>query len=308
MNTPKKAPCGGGANSQKTQYPTTQDFARINAAALSCLERIAEHFAPGGKRNGREYLPLNPRRADSRAGSFSINLDSGKWSDFATGESGGDPISLVAYLLNCGHQSEALRALADFLGMPAIEGDHPGPAPAAPAFKRAEPIPEPRSVMPIPADAPATANLHKLGNIGTRRAACCLKSGASILPARGKPSVRCHFGPMAGNGKAARPLGLCMVWTGWRRGLMPRFYCAKAKKRRTWRPGCCRIMWPSPPATARQARKRPTSAPWRGGMCASGLITMSRARSMPKPAHGWPWTRARRRSNCWTSRPWRLTP
>lgn len=144
----------GGSNAR---YPTHSDFARINAAALGCLDRIVQHFVPGGKLNGREYLPLNPRRADSRPGSFSINLDTGKWADFAEDASGGDAVSLVSYLLGAAHQSDGLRALAEFLAMPAVEGDLPGPGPAAPSFKLAEPkSEEPRPLMAIPPEALAT--------------------------------------------------------------------------------------------------------------------------------------------------------
>jgi hypothetical protein len=41
------------------------------------------------------------RRSQSaarRLGSFKINRYNGRWADFATGDKGGDPISLVAYL------------------------------------------------------------------------------------------------------------------------------------------------------------------------------------------------------------------
>ena len=40
---------------------------------------------------------LVPRRADHRKGSFKINLTTGRWSDFATGDAGGDLVSLAAY-------------------------------------------------------------------------------------------------------------------------------------------------------------------------------------------------------------------
>ena len=41
---------------------------------------------------------FNPRRADRHLGSFQINVRTGKWADFATGDRGGDLISLgVAY-------------------------------------------------------------------------------------------------------------------------------------------------------------------------------------------------------------------
>ena len=44
------------------------------------------------------YVALNPTRNDRRPGSFKINIRTGRWCDFATGDRGGDPVSLVAYL------------------------------------------------------------------------------------------------------------------------------------------------------------------------------------------------------------------
>ena len=57
-----------------------------------------QKLLPGGKFKGNEYIVKNPRRADNNAGSFSINVTNGKWSDFATGDKGKDLISLIAYI------------------------------------------------------------------------------------------------------------------------------------------------------------------------------------------------------------------
>ena len=45
---------------------------------------------------GHEWVAKNPTRADRHAGSFSVNLRSGKWADFATGDKGGDVVALAA--------------------------------------------------------------------------------------------------------------------------------------------------------------------------------------------------------------------
>jgi hypothetical protein len=66
---------------------------------------------------GREYTARNPRRPDRNAGSFRINLNTGRWADFAIGDGGGDVISLAAYLFGVS-QIEAARRLADLLGVP----------------------------------------------------------------------------------------------------------------------------------------------------------------------------------------------
>lgn len=92
------------------------DFAAINRAALNRLPELLAHWLPDGRRGGREFIALNPRRLDRRAGSFKVNLQSGRWADFAIGVRGGDPVSLAAYLSGLS-QSEAARRLADMLGV-----------------------------------------------------------------------------------------------------------------------------------------------------------------------------------------------
>lgn len=92
------------------------DFAAINGAAIAALPSLLARWLPGGVARSAEYVALNPRRADRRPGSFSINLRTGKWSDFATGDRGGDVVSLAAYLSGTG-QAEAARALADMLAL-----------------------------------------------------------------------------------------------------------------------------------------------------------------------------------------------
>ncbi len=90
------------------------DFAAINRAALASLPALLRRWLPDGHLVGREYTARNPTRADRRPGSFLINTDSGRWADFATGDKGGDVVSLAAYLSGTG-QAEAARALADML-------------------------------------------------------------------------------------------------------------------------------------------------------------------------------------------------
>jgi hypothetical protein len=95
---------------------TSIDFAEINRAALASLPNLLSRWLPDGKRRGQEYHARNPNRADRRLGSFAINLRTGKWSDFATGDRGGDVVSLAAYLFDLS-QGEAARRLAEMLGV-----------------------------------------------------------------------------------------------------------------------------------------------------------------------------------------------
>ena len=90
------------------------DFAAVNRAALAALPALLRRWLPDGRQVGREYLARNPLRADRRSGSFKINVRTGRWTDFATGDAGGDVVSLAAYLSGAG-QAEAARSLADML-------------------------------------------------------------------------------------------------------------------------------------------------------------------------------------------------
>jgi hypothetical protein len=92
------------------------DFPRINQAALAAFPAVLARLLPRGKAVGRELIALNPRRPDRNLGSFKINRFNGRWCDFATGDRGGDPVSLVAYLADVS-QGEAACLLAQMLGL-----------------------------------------------------------------------------------------------------------------------------------------------------------------------------------------------
>jgi hypothetical protein len=97
------------------------NFEQVNSVALAVLPSLLARWLPSGRIQGREYLAVNPKRADRRPGSFSINIRTGRWADFATGDKGGDPISLAAYLGGIG-QAEAARQLAAMLGIEVRRG------------------------------------------------------------------------------------------------------------------------------------------------------------------------------------------
>ncbi len=92
-------------------------FDHINRMALGNVHAILRRWLPDGRVEGQEYVARNPRRKDVHYGSFKVNLQTGKWGDFATGAGGGDLVSLAAYLAGVG-QGEAARQLADMLGIP----------------------------------------------------------------------------------------------------------------------------------------------------------------------------------------------
>jgi hypothetical protein len=87
------------------------DFAAIKAAALPSLPVLLARWIPDGQRVGSEWVAHNPTRDDRSPGSFKVNLNTGRWADFATGDKGGDVISLLAYLRGVS-QTVAARALA----------------------------------------------------------------------------------------------------------------------------------------------------------------------------------------------------
>lgn len=96
---------------------STVDFQEIAALALAGVRTVLDKFLPGGKQEGAEYVVRNPTRADAQPGSFKVNINSGVWKDFASGDGGGDLVSLVAYLQGSS-QGKAAKALAEFLGVP----------------------------------------------------------------------------------------------------------------------------------------------------------------------------------------------
>jgi len=128
MTNKQNARRGGSRRAEKRLHPHyrrnrsgRQPRLNIQAVAVAALrdaDRVVAELLPGGRRQGHEYVVTNPKRNDHRAGSFSINLETGRWADFATDDRGGDLVSLVAYLRNQS-QIEAARELMYRLGVSA---------------------------------------------------------------------------------------------------------------------------------------------------------------------------------------------
>ena len=95
------------------------DFEGIAAAALNVALNLLHGWLPAGKLEGHEFKAPNPTRADRKAGSFSININTGRWSDFATDDGGRDLISLYAYLYGV-DQGAAARAVAELLRLDVV--------------------------------------------------------------------------------------------------------------------------------------------------------------------------------------------
>ena len=90
-------------------------FKTLNEAIAPTLLSLIPQILPQGRRQGQYWVALNPTRYDRKAGSFKINLHTGKWADYATGDNGSDAISLVAYLYGL-KQGEAATYLKNITG------------------------------------------------------------------------------------------------------------------------------------------------------------------------------------------------
>lgn len=125
---PSKARMAADAAFQAPPWVDIKDTAR---AALAAVDSVLVRWLPEGKRQGSEWVARNPTRHDDAPGSFSVNTATGAWGDFATGDKGGDLVSLVRYLDGLSSQGEAARRLSDFLGTAPIPPAEPKAKPRA---------------------------------------------------------------------------------------------------------------------------------------------------------------------------------
>lgn len=92
------------------------DFRAVSDAALQRSAAVVQALLPRGRREGTEWVALNPTRADQTMGSLKVSLTKGRWADFATGEGGGDLVSLAAYVTGLSQRDACIR-LAESLGV-----------------------------------------------------------------------------------------------------------------------------------------------------------------------------------------------
>jgi predicted P-loop ATPase len=124
------------------------DFQSLASELLARSESLCAEWFPAGKRRGHEYVVGDLR--GSEGDSLSINLRTGKWSDFATGDAGGDLVSLYAAMEGI-EQGEAYKRLTN---------GHAPACMAKPAKSAKLSKPAPTIVMPVPRDAQPTAMRH----------------------------------------------------------------------------------------------------------------------------------------------------
>lgn len=92
------------------------DFGRVNRSALANAVAVVRGLLPEGRMEGHEYVARNPLRPDRRLGSFKVNVSTGRWADFATGDGGGDLVSLAAFVSGLPQREAAIR-LAESMGV-----------------------------------------------------------------------------------------------------------------------------------------------------------------------------------------------
>ena len=136
------------------------DFHAIAAAALERAETLVPDLLPEGRRQGVEWVAVHPTRADSGLGSFSVNLRTGRWADFATNDRGGDLISLMAYVDGL-PQASAARKLAEIVRPLSFSegtqetGGNPLKNKLVSGSLSGSPMREPREPEPAPIPRPA---------------------------------------------------------------------------------------------------------------------------------------------------------
>lgn len=140
-------------------------FKELADALLSRADQLLAAWLSGGKRNGHEWVCGS--LAGEEGTSLSINIHTGMWSDFATGEKGGDLVSLYAAIHGLTMGKAALNVARDE-GLEDVAGvqhsdthqriERPAPPPAAAKPTRSD---EGWTTMrPVPAHAPAPTFKH----------------------------------------------------------------------------------------------------------------------------------------------------
>lgn len=93
---------------------TQIDFRAEARLYLGAILAIAQHLNPDGKLVGNEYQSLSPVRHDEHLGSFSINIKTGVWKDFADPSSkGGNDV--FSYWKHCRQLSSMAAARIELM-------------------------------------------------------------------------------------------------------------------------------------------------------------------------------------------------
>jgi hypothetical protein len=142
------------------------NFADLARALLDQIDRLVPMWLPDGVKNGHEYVCGS--LSGGKGKSCSVNMVTGQWSDFATGEAGNDLISLYG-AINGFSNGKAAAEVARELGLEDVAGVSRAPGDVAPRTPRPAPVTVPAAksdegwatVTPVPAIAPAATFKHQ---------------------------------------------------------------------------------------------------------------------------------------------------
>lgn len=143
-------------------------FSELAQALLAQVATLLPQWLPDGAlQGGKEYVCGSLQ--GGKGTSCSVNIKSGQWGDFATGEQGGDLLSLYAAIEGLTMGKAALQVarqygLEDVAGI--VRAASPGAAPVPRPVPPPAPVAKPRevegwrAVMPVPAHAPQATFRH----------------------------------------------------------------------------------------------------------------------------------------------------
>lgn len=137
--------------------PPRLDIARIAAAALQHSRELLPAWLPGGKWDGPEWRCGDLSGAPGK--SCACNANSGRWSDFQAGESGGDLVSLYAAIHRVS-QGEAAREVAALVGLDAPSAPGPGRPAGVPQPAPNKPRTDWVPLLPVPQSAGEPPRAH----------------------------------------------------------------------------------------------------------------------------------------------------
>ncbi|MCK9212849.1 MAG: virulence protein E [Rhodoferax sp.] len=140
-------------------------YEALNAALLGRIEQLVKGWLPGGKKEGKEYKcgSLSGGKGDSCSVNVTGKEGLGCWADFATGEKGGDLISLYGAIHGLGNVMAAVtlareEGLEDIAGVTLAHGDATvlvkPPRPEPPKVAPEKPDEKWEVMAPVPDFAP----------------------------------------------------------------------------------------------------------------------------------------------------------
>lgn len=139
------------------------DFGRLAQALLDRAESFVSSWLSGGKRVGHEWECSS--LGGGRGSSCKVNLNTGRWADFASDEKGGDLVSLYAAVQGIDNGAAARRLMQE-MGWAQPDRPRGAPAPAKPVRPPAQPTEEPKArttwtpIVPVPPGVPSTDLKH----------------------------------------------------------------------------------------------------------------------------------------------------